>query len=1169
MTMVSNPKKVFLNAKKEWGCGCFGMKTAPKTKASVSLSSPILKFTNKVESIKKPESIKNIESGASKDDKLQSLTFTQQKMKEIREKRQRNKEKIEERKRTKLEKYLLTKKKLETKQREIDTASHAKKYDISYKIQPYFLTNREIFTKYIDQKLFTLKESKGDEQEIKSCLELNASKTGNFSLLLHQDIVKEYLNIYSPYRGLFLYFGLGAGKTCASIAIAEGLKDYNKIVIMTPASLEENYKTELKFCGDDIFRKNHHWVFVKNNSANAAQIEELLKIMNIPVNILTRNGGIWATDDSPKNKNNYSTLNSEEQKSLNLQIDALISNKYKFIHYNGLRNIDKYEAEGLKNGGNYFNNKVVIIDEVHNFIGTISNQLGNNNSFNYKLYNYLMDAENCKIVFLTGTPIINYPNEIGIFFNILRGRIKTYEFTLQTTKESKIKRLNLKYLKKILFIKNDEINYIDFNNSNNKLIITRNPFRFITRYKKTKDRKDNTEIINYNVIRKEGSEFDTFRNEGSYEIVFIDKIVKTLEKHGIYVSNASGDRTCEKPSEEITEKNRNYNKVCIKKYNCLPDDYDSFVNKFIDPNTQELVNTHIFKKRIMGLTSYFRAAVDGLLPSFDPEVDINEVLIDMSPYQLSVYNKIRNVEISKEKSAGIKMRTTNDIYKNSSASYKIYSRECCNFAFPETIERPRPRVKIKEDNETEDSSTKKISKIEKTEEVGKPTSNEIRREALTKEALLNAAIIDSDEPVANIESDTLSNKDDVASKDLKDFEDISYEERLKTAITDLETNKNDLFVGENLIKYSPKFKTILDNINNQIVNKDGSTSDGTHLVYSFFNNVEGLGIFKMVMEANGYARFQINQKQIVDENGNKVKVWQIDMDEADLQKPCYVLYSGNEDSDKKEYLRLIFNSEWDKLPDTLRKQLLSIRNRLSMAEDDSKILNNFHGEVIKVFMITAAGAEGITLKNIRAVHLMEPYWHPVRFQQVIGRAVRICSHENLDEMEQSVKVYVYLMKFAEKHIKGDSEAKEEKMKKPLLMQSIIMSDRSKDNKQVITSDQKLYEISNIKKKINLSILKAIKESSIDCKIHKKAGDNLQCFNIKPNINGYLYNPDITKDAPPQIEKSRKKLLKVKIKGKYFYLKKYDENSNKMKGILYDFEAYKKNKQLIKRGETGK
>ena len=42
--------------------------------------------------------------------------------------------------------------------------------------------------------------------------------------------------------------------------------------------------------------------------------------------------------------------------------------------------------------------------------------------------NYILSANNCRVVFLTGTPIINYPNEIGVLFNMLRGYIKTFYF---------------------------------------------------------------------------------------------------------------------------------------------------------------------------------------------------------------------------------------------------------------------------------------------------------------------------------------------------------------------------------------------------------------------------------------------------------------------------------------------------------------------------------------------------------------------------------------------------------------------------------------------------------------------------------------------------------------------------------------------------------------------
>ena len=35
---------------------------------------------------------------------------------------------------------------------------------------------------------------------------------------------RDYINLYTPYRGLLLYHGLGAGKTCGSIGIAEGFR---------------------------------------------------------------------------------------------------------------------------------------------------------------------------------------------------------------------------------------------------------------------------------------------------------------------------------------------------------------------------------------------------------------------------------------------------------------------------------------------------------------------------------------------------------------------------------------------------------------------------------------------------------------------------------------------------------------------------------------------------------------------------------------------------------------------------------------------------------------------------------------------------------------------------------------------------------------------------------
>ena len=68
---------------------------------------------------------------------------------------------------------------------------------------------------------------------------------------------------------------------------------------------------------------------------------------------------------------------------------------------------------------------------------------------------------------------------------------------------------------------------------------------------------------------------------------------------------------------------------------------------------------------------------------------------------------------------------------------------------------------------------------------------------------------------------------------------------------------------------------------------------------------------------------------------------------------------------------------------------------------------NKDGDKIKCLLITAAGAEGISLKNVRQVHIMEPHWNNNRSEQVIGRAMRLCSHINLDKSQRNVVVYRY------------------------------------------------------------------------------------------------------------------------------------------------------------------
>jgi superfamily II DNA or RNA helicase len=59
-----------------------------------------------------------------------------------------------------------------------------------------------------------------------------------------------------------------------------------------------------------------------------------------------------------------------------------------------------------------------------------------------------------------------------------------------------------------------------------------------------------------------------------------------------------------------------------------------------------------------------------------------------------------------------------------------------------------------------------------------------------------------------------------------------------------------------------------------------------------------------------------------------------------------------------------------------------------------------------VLLISAAGGEGLDLKQVRHVVLLEPHWHEVRLEQVIGRAVRYRSHAGLPEGQRNVTVHM-------------------------------------------------------------------------------------------------------------------------------------------------------------------
>jgi hypothetical protein len=178
-----------------------------------------------------------------------------------------------------------------------------------------------------------------------------------------------------------VYYGVGYGKTILATSIADHYRKFDrnrKIVVLLSKSLQGNFENNIR-------------KFMKNNPQNE---------------------GVEKSEDF---------------------ISDVIETRYKFISLNAsnmytqISKIGRIDEElelekrlgefntSIANG--FLENSLLIIDEFHNLSNSITNGSGNA----IKLYHTIMNTKNIKLVFLTGTPIINHPFELVPTFNMLKG----------------------------------------------------------------------------------------------------------------------------------------------------------------------------------------------------------------------------------------------------------------------------------------------------------------------------------------------------------------------------------------------------------------------------------------------------------------------------------------------------------------------------------------------------------------------------------------------------------------------------------------------------------------------------------------------------------------------------------------------------------------------------
>jgi len=244
----------------------------------------------------------------------------------------------------------------------------------------------------------------------------------DFELAPNQIFVKNFLSFQTPYNSLLLYGGLGSGKTCSAIGVCEEMRDYlkqigmnKKIIIVASPNVQDNFKLQL---------------FDERK--------------------LTLVDGIWTLRGCIGNKlikeiNPITQVKGMSKDKVISQINNIIKSYYLFIGYiefaNLIRTIQnkgvdtsmveqadetkrtnktgktnmKQKKRMISNLKSFFNNTLIVIDEVHNIRTEESKykQVADNLLF------LVQSADNLRLLLLSATPMYNNYTEIIWLLNLM------------------------------------------------------------------------------------------------------------------------------------------------------------------------------------------------------------------------------------------------------------------------------------------------------------------------------------------------------------------------------------------------------------------------------------------------------------------------------------------------------------------------------------------------------------------------------------------------------------------------------------------------------------------------------------------------------------------------------------------------------------------------------
>lgn len=906
-----------------------------------------------------------------------------------------------------------------------------------------------------------------------------------------QVYVSNLMSEFTPYSGILLFHGLGSGKTASSISIRNGYPN-RKACILLPASLETNYRREIKKFGNPYLNEDNcwKWVGIPASMSNEPLIDiglksgmslELLQLLlheMYPINGRLERG-FWLRD--PKEPPNFNMLSEDAQKSIKKQIDICTDYEYTFVHLNagaallpqlwfkmlgaekyrnGLRNglgeeranirkalniRERYQVHNwfMQNQMNCFDYIVLCIDEVHNLISRIVN-----GSLDARmLYETIVRAKDIKVVAMSGTPLINSGLEAGVLLNILFQGSQVVRCGVQKSRGTwdqggEISR-NFK----------DNLGDLWREWSVDSVKKEWNAIQLPNGWKKI---KDNNDIITKSLTNP------------------VEQTIQAIEEKSYSVSNGPLYQVSERFPLYLSDAELISGSILLSP-KAVKQSVETFESNYIDYETFKLKDKLGMMSRALGGISYFHEVVgkdkDGysIFPTLLEPISHE---VPFSDYQFFIYHEAREAEREDERRKaggedGAQGAIEQGVSQKQEGLYKMLSRQRSLFVFPPGV--PRPSAK-------EFRKARKLQEISE-EQTGSPMRDE---------------------------------------KDLS-LEPTSYDEALEKAINTLSnehltTNSNQNTELFNLSVLSPKMQKGLEII---------KESPGTVLVYSQFRKAEGIGLFARIMEANGFHKFHPGLAYHRLRIGDMVKIL-IDEKDPTIGPLEITKVTAREPEGWRCSNGHVYPAE------RLRRATYALWTGTESPKEREHILNsvnarsNTRGQDIHVICITAAGAEGISLRNIRTVLIMEAYWNKVRTNQVIGRARRILSHTDLQPDERNVQVHELYSVATKEQLSGQwgyffndldpslfveqeeiEEPKEdgenngenngeqqiEKLKKRLdPTQESIRKDISrqyKDTDHSLSSDQVLREISVKKDSIVQDFQNTFKVVAVDCVFNRR------------------------------------------------------------------------------------